>query len=99
MADCPESDLGLIVSQRLRDEVVACGERGLDPTTFTAVPVLVNGFAERGWIHLPHRGRTATPAPEPPSSPGPAAEAIYTFHESVVAPNSIFGPVRHSGRH
>lgn len=99
MADHPEVDLGFIVADGLFDEVIRQGERGLDPRQFTAVPVEVKDFAERGWIHLPLSHRSGEPWPAPPATPpGPSAEVINQITGSVDARKAVFGVVKQSAR-
>ncbi|MBW4719098.1 hypothetical protein [Saccharothrix obliqua] len=56
LADAPDQDLGLIVSDRFHGEVVRRGERGLDQVAFQPVDVPVSGSRLMGWLWVPPGG-------------------------------------------
>ncbi|MFC6091171.1 hypothetical protein [Saccharothrix lopnurensis] len=58
VADAPEEDFGLVVSDRFHTDVVLSGERGLDRIAFRPVEVDVKGFQQVAWIHVPKREHT-----------------------------------------
>ncbi|PSL52111.1 class 3 adenylate cyclase [Saccharothrix carnea] len=50
IAGSPETDLAVVLSDRLHEYVVGEGTPGLDPDDFEPVDVVVKAFAGRGWL-------------------------------------------------
>ncbi|WP_051580612.1 hypothetical protein [Pseudonocardia acaciae] len=92
MKDRTEADLGLIVSDRIYNDVVVHGERGLMTTPFEAVQVSVKDFTDQGWIHLPvgqgSDGQARTP--KAPSSPS-ETKMFQNIVGTVNASHSVIG--------
>ncbi|WP_285751580.1 hypothetical protein [Lentzea sp. NBRC 105346] len=99
MSAAPQRNLGLIVSDRVYQDVVSHGERGLGAKRFDPVPVSVKPFRGQGWIHVPEGEPAPPPAPAPADPPEPGNTTVHnTFHAEVHANHAVFGVVQ-SGRH
>ena len=104
MAANPKAHLGLIFSERIFDQVIRQGERGLDPAQFTEAWVEVKDFAEHGWISLPqtsrlHGYKADRVQPEAPSPYRPkwAQEpTVITNNGTVNARYAVLGIVNRS---
>ncbi|MEV2250725.1 hypothetical protein AB0I94_09135 [Streptomyces sp. NPDC050147] len=80
LATLTAADLAVIVSDRLYQDIVRSGRRGLDPTQYVRAHVRVKEFGGYGWIrvpgHAPDDVRSAVAeSPEPDQKPSPEADA------------------------
>ncbi|WP_433268233.1 hypothetical protein ACQPZF_03725 [Actinosynnema sp. CS-041913] len=99
LADAPERDLGLIVSDRFYSEVVRRGERGLDRIEFRPIHVPGKDFRRLGWIWVPpgeepaHRRARGV---KPETASVKIADAVRVFRAG--APDVLLGLVRSDDR-
>jgi hypothetical protein len=91
MSDCPEADLGVIVSDALHHEVVLPGDRGLDLVSFTPVQVSEKTFDGRGWLLLPNNPAPAAPRPDHVQRPDRGPSVGNFFYRDVDARRANFG--------
>ncbi|MGW7428749.1 hypothetical protein ACWGIN_04285 [Streptomyces sp. NPDC054861] len=84
------TDLALIVSDRLYQDVVRLRGQGLDPRTFAKVHVKQKEFTGYGWIHVPEHGPeelaelVADPEPKPGEGTRTGPTHVVERNEGVV---------------
>jgi hypothetical protein len=84
-------DLAVIVSERLHDDVVKHGYRGIDPAEYRVVRVSRKEFSQPAWIHVPGV-RGASPASETPvPSPASPGGAYFAGTATFSGPTSFGG--------
>ncbi|WP_217213833.1 hypothetical protein [Streptomyces sp. AC550_RSS872] len=101
LAALTEADLAVIVSDRLYQDVVRSGRRGLDPAQYVRAHVRVKEFGGYGWIrvpgHTPDGVRSAVaeaPKPNPlpdAATPSPTAVSQYVHQGAAVGRDVVGG--------
>ncbi|MEV5872621.1 hypothetical protein AB0L75_00030 [Streptomyces sp. NPDC052101] len=86
LAALASTDLVMIVSDRLYQDVVRLGQPGLDPRQYVKVHVEVKEFGGYGWLHVPGHGPERLrplvagpgrePSPDTPATDGTSRTAV-----------------------
>ncbi|MBB5956367.1 hypothetical protein FHS29_002953 [Saccharothrix tamanrassetensis] len=99
LADAPERDLGLIVSDRFHTDVVQRGERGLDRVGFRPIHVPARDFRRLGWLWVPpgeEQVLRRVRGVKPETASVKIADAVRVFRAGV--PDVVLGLVRSDDR-